>query len=203
MNIAIIGTGNVGGALATQWSKAGHTIWLGTRDPNNFKGRHLLENAQTQATTISEAIQKAEVLLVATPPHIAVEQAEQFGDLSGKVLIDATNAIRQGPDPYPTAFHAFSDLTQAELVKCFNTTGFENMQNPDYGSHRLDMFMAGDSASAKQVAKQLSSDAGFESCIDFGGADKVELLEQFALAWINLAIFQGTGRGIGFKLLKR
>lgn len=49
----------------------------------------------------------------------------------------------------------------------------------------------------------LAKDAGFAECYDFGGRDKVELLEQFALAWINLAIFQGKGRNIGFKLLHR
>ena len=42
MKIAIIGTGNVGGALATRWAQAGHTIILGVRDLQNFKGKELL-----------------------------------------------------------------------------------------------------------------------------------------------------------------
>ena len=45
--------------------------------------------------------------------------------------------------------------------------------------------------------------AGFGSCIDFGKSDKVELLEKFALCWINLAIMQGQGRDIAFKLVRR
>jgi hypothetical protein len=49
----------------------------------------------------------------------------------------------------------------------------------------------------------LALDIGFASCIDFGKADKVELLEKFALAWINLAIMQGHGRGMAFKIVKR
>ena len=44
MNIAIIGTGNVGGALATKWAKKGHKIYLGVQDINNFKGKELLKN---------------------------------------------------------------------------------------------------------------------------------------------------------------
>ena len=44
MNIAIIGSGNVGGALALKWAKAGHTILLGVRDVENFKGKELLSN---------------------------------------------------------------------------------------------------------------------------------------------------------------
>ena len=65
------------------------------------------------------------------------------------------------------------------------------------------MFMAGDSANAKVVAARLALDIGFASCMDFGKADKVELLEKFALAWINLAIMQGHGRNIAFKLVRR
>ena len=203
MNIAIIGTGNVGGALATQWSKAGHSIYLGVRDVHDFKGKELLDNAHTSVHPIAEAIAAAEVILVASPPQFAESQASIFGNLKGKVLIDATNAVRTKPENYPTAFHAFSALTEAKVVKCFNSTGFENMQNPSYGEQQLDMFMAGDSDVAKATARQLAKDAGFENCYDFGDHTKVELLEQFALAWINLAIFQGLGRGIGFKVIRR
>lgn len=203
MNIAIIGTGNVGGALATQWARVGHTIHLGIQNSNQFKGKELLTNNNTSVHSIEEAVSLSEVILVATPPHIAISLANNMGATSGKVLIDATNAIHARPEPYSTAYHAFVDLCDAEVVKCFNSTGFENMKNPTYGSIQLDMFMAGDSNKAKSVAKQLSLEAGFENCYDFGGADKVVLLEQFALVWINLAIFQGIGRNIGFKILKR
>ena len=63
--------------------------------------------------------------------------------------------------------------------------------------------MAGNSEPAKQIAKQLALDAGFENCYNFGGDDKAALLEQFALCWINLAMMQGQGREMMFKLVKR
>jgi hypothetical protein len=44
---------------------------------------------------------------------------------------------------------------------------------------------------------------GFAEGYDFGLADKATLLEHFALAWINLAIFQKQGRNLVFKVLKR
>jgi 8-hydroxy-5-deazaflavin:NADPH oxidoreductase len=203
MKIAIIGTGNVGGALATQWSKAGHHLYLGVRDTENFKGKELLRNLNTSVHTIEEAAKLSEIILVASPPQFAETLPQDFGNITGKIIIDATNSIRTKPHNYLTAYHAFVNLTDAELVKCFNSTGFENMKNPNYGDVKLDMFMAGDSEKAKIVAVQLSKDAGFENCYDFGGSDKVELLEKFALSWINLAIFQGMGRDIGFKLVAR
>ncbi|HNM27677.1 MAG TPA: NAD(P)-binding domain-containing protein, partial [Saprospiraceae bacterium] len=198
MKIAIIGTGNVGGALAAAWAKAGHQILLGVRDQSNFKGMELLANPGTVALGIKEAAAEAEVILVATPPQFAEDLAPAFGDVRGKVIIDATNAVRTRPDNYPTAYHAFAALTGAEVVKCFNTTGYENMLDPVYGGQRIEVFMAGDSDTAKQTARQLALDAGFGDCLDFGKSDKVLLLEQFALSWINLAIMQGHGRNIAF-----
>lgn len=66
-----------------------------------------------------------------------------------------------------------------------------------------DMFVAGESSKGTAVAKELAKDAGFQNCYSIGGNDKFELMEQFAWFWINLAMFQGQGRDIGFKLLKR
>lgn len=203
MKIAIIGTGNVGGALAKQWATAGHDIFLGVRDMASFKGQALLNNPRTVALSIAEAVRQSEVILVASPPQVAEQLAETFGDVRAKVIIDATNAVRTKPAHYPTAYHAFEALTEAQVVKCFNSTGFENMENPKYGDTQLDMFMAGSSADAKAIARELSAAAGFANCYDFGGTDRVELLEKFALSWINLAIFQGLGRDIGFKVVFR
>ena len=63
MNKAIIGTGNVGGALATNWSKKGYNINLGVQDVNNFKGQELLKNENTVVYSISDAVAKSEVIL--------------------------------------------------------------------------------------------------------------------------------------------
>lgn len=77
------------------------------------------------------------------------------------------------------------------------------MQAPVYGDQALDAFVAGNSTRGKAIATQLALDAGFGACYDVGGNDKFSLMEQFAFFWINLAMFQGQGREIGFKLLKR
>ena len=203
MHIAIIGTGNVGGALATRWAKAGHEIHLGVRDPEHFKGRELLKNGNTDVQGISEAIAGSESVLLSTPPTAILEIIDAMGDLAGKVVIDASISVRAAPEPYKTVYHCLADRTKGEIVKCFNSTGFENMLDPVYVGKGIDMFMAGDSMAAKKVAQRLALDAGFGSCIDFGGGDKVELLEKFAIAWINLAIMQGHGRGIAFRLVRR
>jgi 8-hydroxy-5-deazaflavin:NADPH oxidoreductase len=203
MKIAIIGSGNIGSTLGKKWLAAGHVILIGVRNLDQFKGEELANQPGVTVLLMAEAAHQADVILVATPAQVAVSIIEQVGDLTGKVVIDATNAVRLKPEPYNDAFDAFRQLTAAEVVKCFNSTGFENMENPVYNGVAIDMFMAGSSPIAKATAKQLALDAGFGDCIDFGGDAQVPLLEQFAMSWINLALMQGQGRNMAFKILRR
>lgn len=205
MKIAIIGAGNVGAALGKNWLNAGHEVVFGVRDPASAKSQKALEAVSGAVLqNIDAAAAWADTIVITTPPEAVIELAAQLGNVQGKTLIDATNSVRTRPEPYPTAYHALLALTNTEQVaKCFNSTGFENMADPQYGDQAADMFMAGDSAAAKAVAHQLALDAGFGECYDFGSGERVQLLEQFALSWINLAIFQKLGRGIAFKVIKR
>jgi predicted dinucleotide-binding enzyme len=205
LTISIIGTGNVGGALATKWAAAGHRIYLGVNDTENFKGRELLANPNTTVHPVQEAVRLAEVILLATPATAAVEVAQSLGDTTGKIIIDAMNIVMgRGPAGYAnTAEAVLAHTTTRDVVKCFNTTGFNNMADTRYGDTSLDMFVAGDSERGKEAAIQLAKDAGFEECYDVGGNDRFSLMEQFAFFWINLAMMRGHGREIGFKLLKR
>ncbi|NQX91615.1 MAG: NAD(P)-binding domain-containing protein [Flavobacteriales bacterium] len=205
MKIAIIGTGNVGGALATKWSQAGHQILLGVRDTSNFKGQELLNNQNTSAHSISEAVQEAEIVLLATPAPYAVDVSKSLGNTDGKIIIDSMNIVMgRGPEGYTNTADAVLENTNSDnIIKCFNTTGFNNMVDSKYGEYNIDLFCAGDNEDAKKIVQNLARDAGFAECYGIGGNDKFYLMEQFAWFWINLAMFQGQGREIGFKLLKR
>lgn len=205
MKIAIIGTGQVGGALATKWAQAGHHIYLGVQNKNSFKGTDLLNNPRTTLHAIPEAVEEADVILLAVPAKATIEVTQALGNTTGKIIIDAMNIVmKQGPAGYSNTAQAILDHTNSrEVIKCFNTTGYNNMINPRYDHTAIDLFVAGDSPGAKKIAIQLAKDAGFAECYDVGGNDKFDLMEQFAWFWINLAMFQGHGRNIGFKLLTR
>lgn len=154
--------------------------------------------------SIQNASKQSEVIIFTTPPEAVIPMIAELGDLTGKTLIDATNSIRTKAGNYPTAYHALKDITKLDtVVKCFNSTGFENMLHPKFHDTGIDMFCAGDNQEAKNIAEQLSLDIGFATCYNFGNDDKVELLEKLALCWINLAIMQGHGRDLAFKLIKR
>ena len=76
------------------------------------------------------------------------------------------------------------------------------MFNPLCGNQGIDMFMSGENLAAKSTARLLAKELGFENCYDFGGSDKFNLQKQFTLCWINLAMMQGQGRNIAFKIVK-
>ncbi len=205
MKIAIIGTGNVGGALATVWSRKGHEIALGVQNENEFKGKNLLTNPNTTLNSISEAVKKSELILIATPATVAIQVSKSLGDTNGKIIVDAMNIVMgRGPIGFTNTSDAIlANTNTKEVIKCFNTTGFNNMENPIYGNEAIDAFMAGDSKRAKSLVRDLALDAGFAECYDVGGNDKFTLMESYAFFWINLAMMQGLGREIGFKILKR
>ncbi|MBZ0182124.1 MAG: NAD(P)-binding domain-containing protein [Melioribacteraceae bacterium] len=206
MKISIIGAGNVGSALAFQFANKNHDVLIGARNIESDELKSLAaKSSKITIHPISEAIKPSEIVILSVPPLAAVEIAESNKELlKNKIIVDASNSVFKKPDQYKTAFEGIKKVTGLiSVVKCFNSTGFENMENPNYGNIKIDMFIAGNDADSKSVVSNLAKEIGFEECYDFGGDDKVELLEQFAFAWINLAIIQKYGRNISFKVLKR
>jgi 8-hydroxy-5-deazaflavin:NADPH oxidoreductase len=204
MKITIIGSGNLGSALARGWRRAGHEVMFGVRNASDFKGGYSEKSKDVKAELIPQAAAWADVLVLAAVPLAIHDIAEAIGDVSNKIIINAMNSVRAKPEPFSNTTEAILKLTNCkDVVKCFNTTGAENVANPVYPGSGIDMFYAGDSERAKKIAEQLAKELGFENVYNFGGSDKFNLLEQFALGWINLAMMQGYGRSIAFKVLKR
>jgi predicted dinucleotide-binding enzyme len=206
INIAIIGSGNVGGALAQKFIRAGHRVLIGVKFPLSEKSLKLATViGEDRFTSIERAVQQCDVIVLATPAPMAVEVAQSLGDTTGKVIIDTMNIVMgRGPVGFTNTSEAIlANTATTDVVKCFNTTGFNNMLDTHYGDHAIDAFVAGDSEKGKTIASQLALDAEFGACYDVGGNDKFQLMEQFAFFWINLSVFKGQGREIGFKLLKR
>lgn len=205
MNITIIGTGNLGGALAKRFADAGHQVQLGVRNTTEFKGKELLSYSNNiTAQSTAEAVKAAEVIVISVPAQFASETAKSLGDVTGKIIIDTMNAVFLKPEGFQnTADAILANCNTTDVVKCFNTTGFENLLNPAYHGKGIDMFTAGSSENGVRVATQLAKEIGFENVYHFGGNDKFNLIEQMAMCWINLAIIQKEGRGMAFKVLKR
>lgn len=205
MKIAIIGTGNIGGTLAQRFIATGHSVLVGARFPLSDKSIQLATKiGEDRFATVENAVKQCDVIVIAVPAQLAGEVAASLGDVSGKVIIDTMNTVAVKPAGFSNtsdAILAHSNTT--DVVKCFNSTGFENIANPNYGDQGIDMFTAGSSEKGVRIASQLAKDIGFEQVYHLGGNDKFALLEQLALCWINLAIIQKQGRNIAFKIVRR
>ena len=114
-----------------------------------------------------------------------------------------------GPDLRLTLGHGDSGGEQvqrwapaARVVKAFNTTGFNIMDDPVLAGRHAVMFVAGDDAAAKAVALDLASSIGFEA-VDSGALSQSRLLEPMAQLWIHCAYRQGLTRDYAFALARR
>lgn len=210
MNIGIIGAGNVGGALGKRWVGAHHKIKFGVRDAAKPEVQQLLQACGTDASagSVAEAAQFGEVIVLTTPFAAAQAALTDAGDLTGKIVIDCTNPLK--PDLSGlTIGHDNSAAEQvanwakgARVVKCFNTTGADNMEDPAYPDGEPVMFCCGDDAGANAAVMKLGTDVGFEM-IDAGKLEIARLLEPLAMLWIHLAYRGGLGREFAFKLMRR
>jgi hypothetical protein len=128
--------------------------------------------------------------------------------LHDKILIDCTNPLAAGLQPAVGGNTSGAEQIAGWapdgtcVVKAFNTTGANNMADPDYAGTPLTMFICGDDADAKSTVAELTEDLGFEA-VDAGPLDRARLLEPMARLWIHLTMSDGFSREIGFKLLQR
>jgi NADPH-dependent F420 reductase len=209
MRIAVIGTGHVGAALGQRWAQGGHEVIFGTRDAGSAKVQALLRSAgpTARAASAAEAMAAAEVILLATPWGATRETLASAGDLTGKIVVDATNPL--GPDGGLAVGQTTSAgelvaswAPSARVVKAFNSTGAGNMTNSNYGGTRLTMFICGDDPGAKRVVACLAEALGFEA-VDAGPLAVARYLEPLAGLWVTLAYRVGLGTDIAFALLRR
>jgi NADPH-dependent F420 reductase len=214
MKLAVIGAGNVGGTLGKRWAKAGHEVTYGTRDPADAKVVALVRDSgpNARAASVPEAVPQADVVVLTVPWVNAQEAVTSAGDLRGRILIDATNPVPLTPEGLRQGLvigHTTSAAEEiarwtkgARMVKAFNTTGWQNMADPLYGSQGLSMLLCGDDAEAKTVAADLARQLGFDP-VDVGPLRSARYLEALAMLWIDMAVLRSFGTNFGFRMVKR
>ena len=210
MEIAVLGTGSVGGALGAKWADAGHRVVFGSRLPESDKVQQLVQRcgAGARAASLPEAIASADAILFAVPWPAARETLEKLGDLKDRVLIDCTNPLLADMSGIELG-HVISAAEQiatwspgAKVVKAFNSASVKVMLNPQFGDHRATMFYCGDDGGAKLVVRELIEAVGFDP-VDAGALVSSRYLEPLAMLYIHLAFRQGMGSNCALKIMKR
>jgi 8-hydroxy-5-deazaflavin:NADPH oxidoreductase len=210
MRIAIIGTGQVGGALARGLYGKGHEVKLGARDPDANTTLALARETGAMAAHPSIAAAWADIVILALPWMTAEAAIKDLGDLADKTVIDCMNPLGMVDGALSLLIgHATSGgeqvqnwLPRAKVVKTLNQVGAEIMAKNDHLPHRPVQFVAGEHADAKAQVMTLLTDLGFEP-LDAGGIIKARLLEPFAMTWINQALLRGHGRNWAFAAVQK
>lgn len=209
MRIAIIGTGNVGAAIARGLAGKGLEVVLGTRDAEGAAAQALARATGATIAAPDMAAAQADVVILALPWAAAEGAVRALGPLAGKVVIDCMNPLGMVDGALGLVLgHATSGgeivqgwLPEAQVVKTLNQMGAEIMARNAHLSHRPVQFVAGDHAAARQTAMVVLEALGFEA-LDAGGLDKARLLEPLAMVWINQALFRGKGRDWAFAAVR-
>jgi len=201
MQIAIIGAGNVGRALATASVRAGHAVAITSATPGEA-GRVAAEVGATAAPWNRDAVADAEIVILAVPFDAVQAIVGELGAaLDGKVLVDVTN--RFAPEQLDGTSNA--ELTQqmaptARVVKAFNTILAGRQTDPLIDGIQLDGFVAGDDQQATRTVLALVDSLGFRP-INAGPLAMARALEGMALLNINLNMRDGWSWQSGWKLL--
>ena len=198
MEITIIGTGNMGKALATRAVAGGHRVTLLGTAPEKAQGVAEQLSADVRPGTVGDPIAGDVVVLAVWYPAVADVLARYGDQLAGKVVIDITNPIDPEAfeplqlDAGSVAQEIAAKVPGARVVKAFNTTFAATLTEGQVGGHPLDVLLASDDDDAKAIVSQLVSDGGLRP-IDAGPLARAHELE--ALGFLHMALQGPLGTG--------
>jgi predicted dinucleotide-binding enzyme len=216
MKIGLLGSGAVGQALAKAFASEGNEVMLGTRDPNAVKITEWLQKAGNgiKAGTFDETAKFGE-LIVLCALFRAVEDVISLAgkkNLEGKIVIDTTNPIAEGPPVNGvlkyikvkdgSAGEFIQNLLPAShVVKAFNSVGNSLMYKPNYEEGKPTMFICGNSEDAKKTVTGILEAFGFD-VMDSGSIEASNALEGLCIIWCARGFIEGKWNHT-FKLLKK
>lgn len=197
MKIAVLGTGDVGHALATKFVAMGHEVQMGARSSDNDKATAWAAAQGAGHGTFDEVSGWSHLIVNATSGQhaLAVIGSIAAENLNGKVLIDVTNPLdfSQG---FPPRLSVCNDDSLAEqiqkaapgarVVKSLNTVANHLMVDPGQLGEDTDIFVCGDDEAARAEVGELLQAMGWRSIRDLGPLAQSRGLEAWLLLWTRL-----------------
>jgi len=217
MEVAVLGTGMVGRALAAKLADLGHDVVVGTRDVGETLARTepgpmghppyaewQKEHANVRLVPYAEAGAHGEIVVNATAGQGSIAALRAAGDLAGKVVVDVANPLDFSHGMPPTLSVCNTDslgeqiqqaFPDARVVKTLNTLNASVMVEPSRvpGDHAV--FVGGEDAAAKETVKGLLREFGWSdrSIVDLGGIRAARGTEMYLPLWLSLWGALGTG----------
>ena len=218
MNIAVLGTGMVGRAIAARLHELGHSVVVGTRDPEAtlartepdgmgnppFAAWHA-DHQGVALATFADAAAGAELVVNASSGAAALDVLGLAGaeSLAGKPLVDISNPLDFSAGFPPSLFVKDTDslgeliqrtFPQAKVVKTLNTLNASLMVDPTSLGESSTIFVSGDDAEAKATVVTLLESFGHDDVIDLGPLETARGTEMLLPIWLRLMGALGTAR---------
>ena len=218
MNTAVLGTGMVGQALAGRLHQLGHSVVVGTRDPQATLARTdpdqmgnppyaawQREHPGVELATFAEAAARADLVVNASSGEATFQVLELAGaaNLAGKVLLDIANPLDFSAGFPPTLFVKDDDslgeqvqraYPETKVVKALNTLTASLMVEPKSLGESSTVFVSGEDAAAKATVVDLLESFGHDDVIDLGGIETARGTEMLLPLWLRLMGKLGTGQ---------
>jgi 8-hydroxy-5-deazaflavin:NADPH oxidoreductase len=189
----VLGSGEVGQALAKGLVALGHEVRIGTRTPGKLA--KFSKSTAIREGTFQEVAAWGEAAVLAVLGTAALEAVALAGpeNLQGKLVIDTTNPIGNEP-PVDGVLRYFTGPNESlmerlqaaypgiSFVKAFNSVGSDLMVHPILSGGPPTMFYCGNDPAAKAVVGRLLEHLGWEGA-DMGGAIAARAIEPLAQLW--------------------
>ena len=225
MNIAVLGTGMVGQAIAGRLHELGHSVVVGTRDPQATLARTDADqmgnspfadwhraHAGVDVATFADAAARSDVVVNASSGTATFEVLGLAGadNLAGKVLVDIANPLDFSAGFPPSLFVKDTDslgeqvqraYPEARVVKTLNTLTASLMVEPASLGESSTVFVSGEDAAAKATVVELLRSFGHDDVIDLGGIETARGTEMLLPIWLRLMGTLGTP-AFNFKIVR-
>ncbi|HXV14665.1 MAG TPA: NAD(P)-binding domain-containing protein [Candidatus Krumholzibacteria bacterium] len=193
MRVGILGSGDVGQALAAGFSQHGHAVTIGTRSPAKlaaFASHH----KGVRVGSFRDASKAGEIVVLAVKGSAAADALRDADEdnIEGKIVIDTTNPISDAPPKngvldYFTAEESLMERLQREFsgarfVKAFSCVGSALMVHPKLAGGPPTMFICGNDADAKKTVTGILDQFGWD-VEDMGAVEAARAIEPLAVLW--------------------
>jgi NADPH-dependent F420 reductase len=174
-HVSIVGTGNMGQAIASVAGKGGHTVELIGED-----------DAGTPIT--------GDIVVLAVPyPALPAVISERGASLAGKIVVDITNPLNfetfdalTVPSDSSAAAEVATALPESRVLKAFNTTFAGTLAAGEIGDLTTTVLIAGDDADAKSTLAGIITSGGLKA-VDAGSLKRARELEAVGFLQLTLA----------------
>jgi predicted dinucleotide-binding enzyme len=198
VKISVLGTGEVGSAIAEKLAALGHEVVIGSRTPDAQRVTALAGSIGARAVTYSEAAAFGDWIVNALPGEHAVAILDNCA-IDGKILIDISNYTSAADQAIevPIGEAIQRAFPRVRLVKTLNSVSAHLMIDPASLGARHSVFIAGNDAAAKAEVAALLRSFGWSSIVDLGDLTACRAMEQLIPLWVRLEQLLG---GPGFSL---